>query len=167
MTGIVIRNADTGDVTLIRQIAMDVWPQTYVSIIGEAQVTYMLERFYAPEVLMAQMAEQGHRFILCYSDGVPVAFGAWSEVEPRVYKLHKLYIVPGQHGKGIGRSMVAHIVNELQTINARELRLNVNKYNHTAIAFYEKTGFKQLFDEDIDIGCGYFMNDHVLGMDIG
>ena len=158
-----IRKADTADIQLIRELAMQVWPQTYTPILGDNQVAYMLGLFYTPAALQLQM-EQNHRFIVCNSNEQPVAFASWSEIKPGIFKLHKIYIIPGQQGKGIGRFIIDHITRELKQAGAKELRLNVNIYNHAAKSFYEKTGFKHIADEDIDIGGGYFMNDHVLGL---
>ncbi len=124
----------------------------------------MLDKFYSPGELKKQMEELTHRFIICYSDGQPVAFASWSEVAPHIFKLHKIYILPGCQGNGIGKCMIKHIVEDTRTMNAKELRLNVNRYNYSAMTFYEKTGFKLLFEEDIDIGNGYFMNDYVLSL---
>ena len=147
-----ITNATIKDIPAIREMAMAVWPQTYTPIVGEEQVAYMLRLFYSPEALKQQM-EQGHQFIICTSDGQQVAFAAWSEIETNIAKLHKLYILPNQQGKGIGKAMTNHIVNELKKHGVSELRLNVNKYNLPAMAFYEKMGFTQFLDEDIDRGC--------------
>ncbi|MCF8450512.1 MAG: GNAT family N-acetyltransferase [Taibaiella sp.] len=161
-----IITANTSHIPLIRNLTMQVWPQTYIPIVGEAQVDYMLDRFYTPDALLSQMTKLQHSFIIGYSDGVPVAFASYSEIEPAVYKLHKLYIVIAMQGKGIGRAMADHIVASVKKLGGSSLRLNVNIHNHPAMAFYNKYGFRHLLDEDIDIGSGYYMNDHVLQMDV-
>ena len=150
------------DIPLIRELAMRVWPQTYTHIVGEEQVAYMLQLFYSPEALQQQML-RGDEFIICNDDDGPVGFAAWAENEPGIAKLHKLYVVSSQQGKGVGKAMIGHIANELTAQGTTTIRLNVNRYNYPAIAFYEKAGFTRYLDEDIDIGNGYFMNDHVLG----
>ena len=161
-----IRNATITDIPLIRGLTMQVWPQTYTPIIGKEQVAYMLDRFYTPESLAAQMEEQRHTFIIGYLDNSPVAFAAYSQIAPGVFKLHKLYIITGCQGKGVGRQMVDHIGGAIKTAGATELQLNVNIHNSPALIFYKKAGFTRLRDEDIDIGSGYFMNDHVLRLNI-
>ena len=161
-----IYKASVTDIPVIRELAMATWPQTYTPIIGDEQVAYMLNLFYSPATLEQQMRD-GHQFIICINDAQPVAFAAWSETERGIFKLHKLYILPSQQGKGIGRLIIDHIVAELKAGGANELRLNVNRYNQSAIAFYKKTGFTHYMDEDIEIGNGYFMNDHVLRMAMG
>jgi diamine N-acetyltransferase len=157
-----IKSAEITDIPLIRKLAMQVWPQTYTPILGVIQVDYMLDKFYAPEELKKQMQEPDHHFCICYYENDPAAFASWSLVEPHVYKLHKLYVHPGRQGNGIGRFMISYIIDDVRSRQATALRLNVNRYNHLAIAFYEQLGFSHLKDEDIDIGSGYFMNDHVL-----
>jgi len=160
-----INKATIADIPAIRELAMQVWPQTYIPIVGPEQVTYMLRLFYSPAALEQQM-QQGHQFIICRDDDRPVAFAAWSVIEPGVSKLHKLYVLPGLQGKGTGKAIMGHMVNELRMQGIATLRLNVNRYNYPAMAFYEKAGFTHYRDEDIDIGSGYFMNDHVLSIAI-
>ena len=157
--------ATTTHIPAIREITMQVWPPTYTPIIGKQQVAYMIGLFYAPAALEKQM-EQGHRFILCYSEGKALGFAAWSEIEPGIFKLHKLYVRTNQQGKGIGRALLEYIVTEIKKENATALRLNVNIHNSPAINFYKKSGFTHYKDEDIDIGKGYFMNDHILELKI-
>jgi diamine N-acetyltransferase len=166
MGKLIIKNADITDIPLIRELTMQVWPQTYTPILGAIQVDYMLTRFYSPDALEKQMQEMNHSFCICSYDGQPAAFASWSLMEPHIYKLHKLYILPGFQGKGIGRALVNYIIGDVRAKEATMLYLNVNRYNYPAVAFYEQMGFRQLRDEDIDIGGGYFMNDHVLGMDL-
>ena len=126
---------------------MNVWPQTYTPIIGPEQVAYMLALWYTPQALEKQMTESQHLFIICYDNDEPVAFASWNQIETGISKLHKLYVIPGHHGKGIGRFIVGHILNELRLKGIRLLRLNVNRYNHSAIAFYTKAGFSLFKDE--------------------
>jgi diamine N-acetyltransferase len=164
---LLIRNAGVEDIPLIRDLAAEIWPVAYTAIIGATQVAYMLDLFYSADALKKQM-EHGHSFIVCNDEaGKAVGFASWALTEPGIYKLHKLYVLPTRQGAGIGKAMVDHIVAQLQGSHATLLYLNVNRYNMQAKTFYEKAGFHHLKDEDIDIGNGYFMNDHVLGLEIG
>lgn len=155
-----IRRANKEDIELIRSLTMQVWPATYNPIIGEQQVAYMLQQFYAPNALAAQM-DNGHTFIIGYWNSEPVAFASYGVISEQHYKLHKLYILPAMQGNGIGRGMLNHITADIAG-KASGLRLNVNRYNLPAKAFYERVGFSVVHDEDIDIGNGFYMNDHVL-----
>ena len=50
--------AGIAHIPLIRELTMQVWPQTYIPIVGEEQVNYMLNRFYTPEALAQQMTRE-------------------------------------------------------------------------------------------------------------
>lgn len=156
-----IIKADTSHIPLIIALTMQVWPQTYTPIIGAEQVSYMLNQFYTPEALTRQIAEQKHQFLIAYVNDVPAGFASYAEVAPTVFKLHKLYTTLAMQGKGIGRQLLDNIIADIRSRNATALRLNVNIHNHAAMNFYRKFGFRHLLDEDIDIGNGYYMNDHV------
>jgi ribosomal protein S18 acetylase RimI-like enzyme len=156
-----IVEATTVDIPVIRDITYRVWPATYLPIIGQEQLDYMLNLFYTPDALAVQM-NSDNKFIVCYEGETAVGFASYSEIEPAIYKLHKLYILTSLQGKGIGRYMVNYISDDIQRSGATELRLNVNIHNLAAKNFYRKSGFTVLRDEDIDIGSGFFMNDHVL-----
>ena len=166
MEKLFIKKAAIKDIPLIIELASHVWPQTYTHVIGPEQVAYMLSLYYSPAALLQQMEEMEHSFIICWSGDAPVAFASWSRTAHHIYKLHKIYILPGYQGRGIGLFIIGHITKILKESNAKSLLLNVNRYNYPAIAFYEKLGFELLRNEDIDIGNGYFMNDYVLGLDI-
>jgi GNAT superfamily N-acetyltransferase len=101
------------------------------------------------------------RFFLCYDGDEAVGFAAFGEKNDHDWHLHKIYILPGRQGKGIGRFIIEKITETIQPLGARALQLNVNRYNK-AKDFYERIGFTVLRAEDIDIGSGYFMNDYIM-----
>jgi len=140
---------------------MQVWPQTYIPILGDVQVGYMLDTMYNQPELQRQM-EAGQQYLLCYFGDGPVGFASYTQTEDSIYKLNKIYILPAMQGKGAGKFMMDYLVNELRNKNATALDLNVNRYNGKAQSFYECYGFQVIKVEDIDIGGGYFMNDYVL-----
>jgi ribosomal protein S18 acetylase RimI-like enzyme len=155
-----IRYASVQDIELIRTLSLQIWPLTYASILTPAQIRYMMKLMYSEEALRNQMAG-GHQFIIVYNVGVPIGFASYSEVEPSVYKLHKIYLLHKQQGRGSGRFVLEQILRDIQPKGATALRLNVNR-NNTARLFYEKLGFRILREEDIDIGGGFFMNDYIM-----
>jgi GNAT superfamily N-acetyltransferase len=106
-----------------------------------------------------------HQFIIIYNASVPIGFASYSEIEPTIYKLHKLYIIPIHQGRGTGKFAINQIINDITPHGATALQLNVNRYNN-ARDFYEKLGFKIIRSEDIDIGNGYFMNDYIMEKEI-
>ena len=156
----VIRKAYPADSTLIRDMAYEIWPQTYSNILSKDQLEYMLGMIYNEQTLKKEM-EQGVEFILVYDGPHPSGFASFSLVQPRVYKLHKIYVMPSQQGKGTGRFIIEQLIKAMKQKGATTLQLNVNRHNNAKL-FYEKLGFAVIREEDVDIGNGYFMNDYVM-----
>jgi diamine N-acetyltransferase len=159
--GISIRFADTEDINTIGFLAQQIWPATYSKILAEEQLNYMLNLFYSPAALKKQMQEDGHIFLIIEDDENPVGFASYSLIDEGIYKLHKIYVSPNQQGKGLGKTIVDFIVNEIKPLNATALQLNVNRFNK-AKTFYERLGFTVIKEENINIGNNYFMNDYVM-----
>jgi ribosomal protein S18 acetylase RimI-like enzyme len=156
-----IKNASVNDISLIRELTLKVWPQTYAAILSQEQISYMLDMMYSEAALKKQMTEEACRFIIVYDEEDPVGFASFSEIKSRIFKLHKIYILSSQQGKGTGKFVLDFIINEIQQQGASALQLQVNKYNK-AKSFYEKLGFAVIEEADFDIGNGYFMNDYVM-----
>lgn len=122
----------------------------------------MLDTFYN-EALLREMIINGEQaFILIADENGFQGFAAWSPRpdQPQVNKLHKLYIRPGNQGKGYGAKLIGEIRSRLLEVDRHTLDLNVNR-NNKALGFYEKIGFAIIREEDIPIGQ-YWMNDYVM-----
>ena len=155
-----IRLAEPDELNTIGWLAQQIWPDTYGDLISPEQMQYMLNLFYTPEALRRQILEEKQSFLLVEEGEEPIGFAAWSPLaEPGVYKLNKLYVLPGIQGRGTGKAMLEFIYEAIR--GARALRLNVNRHNK-ARQFYEKMGFAIIGEEDIDIGNNYQMNDYVM-----
>ena len=156
-----IKKADTDDIPLIRELTSRVWPQTYASILSKEQIDYMLEMMYSPSSLEKQMKEKGCQFLIIYEEGNPVGFASYNEEVPTRWKLNKIYVLPNQQGRGTGRYLIYHIIDEIKKQNASALFLQVNK-NNKAKSFYERLGFAEVDFINLDIGNGFFMNDYIM-----
>jgi diamine N-acetyltransferase len=150
--------------SIIQSLSYKVWPETYNKILTEGQVNYMLEKMYSAAALSEQILIKKHQFILAYDDRAPAGFASYGQksmLNPLVYRLHKLYILPGLQGKGVGKKLIKFIIEDILPAGAETLELNVNRHNK-AKDFYENLGFSISREEKIDIGEGYFMDDYVM-----
>ncbi|RZK15595.1 MAG: GNAT family N-acetyltransferase [Pedobacter sp.] len=159
---ITIRKAKEQDIEIIRDIAAATWPSTYLDIIGQNQIDYMLDKMYNKGELLKQLME-GHIFLIAEDNENQFGFAGYSIVdhEERIYKLHKLYVLPSAHGKGVGKILINEVFNQVKDAGASALQLNVNKHNK-AKDFYLKGGFTIKESVKIDIGEGYVMDDYVM-----
>jgi diamine N-acetyltransferase len=156
-----IKKATTNEIPLIRELTYRVWPQTYASILTQEQIVYMLDMMYSEAALERQMTKEGCQFIIVYENGNPVGFASYAETEPKRWKLHKIYVLQNQQGKGTGRFVIDHIITEIKKKDASSLFLQVN-INNKAKSFYEKLGFAEVDLINLDIGNGFFMNDYIM-----
>jgi GNAT superfamily N-acetyltransferase len=161
-----IRQATIADVEAIILVAEQTWWPTYSSILSEEQVRFMLRELYAADKITNQIAEKQQTFIVLIEDGRTVAFASYSarEDDESIYKLHKLYCLPETQGKGYGKKLIDAVVDKAVEAGKFTLDLNVNRHNK-AVSFYEKMGFKVVYEEDIPIGP-YWMNDYVMRKDL-
>jgi len=159
---ILLRKAKEKDIEVIQEIANNTWYDTYGSIIGDAQIEYMLGKMYSKGTLLGQLQE-GHTFLIAEQNDKDLGFAGFSldNPEQHIYKLHKLYVLPSAHGKGIGKLLMNEVVNIAKNAGGLSLELNVNR-NNKAADFYRYAGFKIKETVDIDIGDGFFMNDYVM-----
>ena len=101
---ITLRKAKEDDIELIREIAAATWPSAYLEIIGQKQIDYMLDKMYSKGELLKQFME-GHIFLIAEEGENQYGFAGYSIVghEARIYKLHKLYVLPSAHAKGLAK----------------------------------------------------------------
>ena len=157
-----IREATVKDVETIRSLAKEIWYDTYLPILAEAQLEYMLGDIYSTKKLSTQIKNNEQTFLLLLEDEQVVAFAAYSprEEDADIYKLHKIYCLPATQGKGYGKVLINTVCEAVIKAGKHLLELNVNRHNK-AKDFYERMGFKVMYEEDVPIGP-YFMNDYVM-----
>ena len=162
---ILISNATTEDIPAIQKLAENTWWATYGSILSKEQLQYMLGRIYSTESLSGAMEDGSQKFILLKDERGTQAFASFGPRKERadVYKLHKLYVLPDNQGKGYGRMLIDEVKSRVKNDSVSILDLNVNRFN-PAKTFYEKLGFKVMYEEDVPVGP-YFMNDYVMRLE--
>lgn len=159
---ILLRKAKTEEIVIISNLAEQIWPKTYSDYISKAQLRFMLDKMYNEDELLGQL-QQGHVFLIATENGKDIGFAGFSLVDTlhQAFKLHKLYVLPEAHGKGVGRILVNEVVNLARKKGGKTIQLNVNR-NNKAKDFYLKEGFNIKETVDLDIGNGFFMNDYVM-----
>jgi|SRR5690606_25886167 len=154
------------ELPIIQHIATVAYHHTYVPILGQDQVDYMLNKIYSLNSLLEQLIN-GHRFIIVQEDELEAGFASYSrmEADSEIYQLQKLYLLPELQGAGLGRFLIGEVISQIKEQGARYLQLNVNRFNKSR-GFYEKMGFTIKEKVDIPIGERYYMNDYVMELDI-
>lgn len=162
-----ILNANEKHIPVINEIARKTWNITYSEILTADQIEYMLDWMYSPMSLKDQMNNQEHHFLLIKENEIYLGFVSFeiNYLNTGKTKIHKLYVLPQQHKKGIGAKLVEEVVKRAIAHENHAIQLNMNK-NNEAIHFYNKMGFKIAEEGCFDIGNGFFMDDYILEKDL-
>lgn len=161
---ITIQPAGLNEIDIIHTLAHQTWRIAYKEMISPGQMEYMLNMMYSHKSLQHQVEIQQHTFLIAYDDDTPVGFAAYfprHDISPGIYRLDKLYVLTDQHGKGIGKKLVDHIVSIIKPLGASMLELTVNRKNKS-LFFYQKFGFTITSEINKPIGEGFFMDDYVM-----
>jgi diamine N-acetyltransferase len=151
----------------LAELAGVIWRTHYPEIISPDQIEYMLARMYALETMRDEIRLQGIRYYRLLADGRFVGFASIGPTKSAgVIKLHKLYLLPELHGRGLGGRLLKHCEVEGRKLGARRLILSVNKRNAKAIAAYQRNGFVIAESVATDTGGGFIMDDFIMAKEL-
>jgi GNAT superfamily N-acetyltransferase len=147
-------------------IARRIWHAHYPGIITLEQIEYMLDAGYDREVIRTEMERQGITWLQIRDGAGLIGFASLGPHGAGVMKLHKLYVLPEYHGRGIGASALLEVEAIARGTGASRLVLNVNKHNAKAIRAYQRAGWTVAEEVCIDIGAGFVMDDYIMAKEL-
>lgn len=160
-TGVTLQAASTADIPQIRTLAHQIWNHCYPGIISREQIDFMLRWMYAEDRLEREIASGEVMFFLLRCEDQTAGFAAMGKGEtPDEQHLHKLYLLPECHGRGLGSQALTRLLDQARSRGARRLSLRVNRANHPAIRCYERNGFRIERQLVAEIGGGFVMDDY-------
>lgn len=145
-------------------MATKIWNASYVDMISRDQSEYMLEKYLSPGSIMEQIAE-GTIYALITEGGDDAGFVAY-RIDGEKLFLSKFYIDKEYRHTGLATYSLRHITKIAEKLKLRQIYLTVNRKNVEAISAYEHWGFVSVDDVDTYIGNGFFMNDHIMELDL-
>ena len=148
------------EIKIVADLAKIIWTEHYTPIIGEGQVSYMLDKFQSPTAIQDQM-DNGMKYYLTQFQNNFVGYFSFSYNEEVLF-LSKLYVLKSARGNGVAKAALSFIGEQASNYGVHKIRLTVNKYNFNSITAYKKMGFVNVDSIVQDIGNGYVMDDYVL-----
>jgi GNAT superfamily N-acetyltransferase len=161
-----IRPLESRDIDVLIELARAIWHAHYPGIITRAQIEYMLDQRYRPELVRDELARDDVWWELATLRDDPVGFSSCLLTgEPGEMKLDKLYVDPKRHGTGIGTKLMQSVRERARRLGCFRLVLAVNKRNSGAIAAYRQWGFRVERAMVTDIGSGFVMDDYLMAVE--
>lgn len=159
--------ATENDIPKIQEIAHQSWQENYAGIISQEQIDYMLGLMYSSAEIQSQFDNVNYHYYFIENDvekriGI---MGFEKNAQPNSTKLHRLYLLKSEKGKGYGKLAIQFLKIWTKNSGNSKIILNVNKFN-PAKEFYQNLGFT-IYDEGVfDIGNGYVMDDYLMKYEI-
>lgn len=131
-----IKRATTdSDFLIIRDLAYEIWPETYESIISKVQIDLLLNKYFALKNLK-QFILEGYEYYLIEHNLKNIGFISFVDRGDYVY-IDKIYLLKDFRSQGIAKAFIKKLLNS----SKKPLKLNVNQKNSNAINAYFKLGF--------------------------
>lgn len=150
------------ELNLVKDLAYQIWPISYASIISKEQINYMLDRSYCTAKLEEDY-DNKQQFYGYFDHTNLLGFihieNNFSQAGQM--KIHKLYVDTAATKKGIGKALVDSAIVVAAENKINNIVLNVNR-NNPAVTFYKKIKFEIEKEEVINIGLGFVMDDFIM-----
>ena len=159
MHDLIIREAVLTDIPTIQSLATIIWADAYGEVLSTNQIAYMQDKSYS-ESRISEQIKTGEPFFMVEYDGKAIGFMGLAHAN-NTGKIDKLYLLPQQHRKGIGRTCINFCSDYFRKLGCDKMYLHVNRYNR-AVLFYLAVGFKIERVYDYAYGEGYWMNDYIM-----
>jgi len=156
---------DIHNINLILPLAEKIWEDTYLEIIGQEQIDYMLPMMYSNERILDELTKDYQWELLMQGDEL-LGYTNYKLMEDNRVFLSKLYSDVYRKIKGLGVYMFEHVLEYARQKGATAVYLTVNKNNQRAIDFYERNGMKCIESKTFDIGQGYVMDDYIYQIEL-
>lgn len=156
---------DTLQVEDIAQMAEVIWREHYLPILGEEQISYMLDTLQSEEKMIQDIANGRTEYFVIEAGLAEIGYLAIEWQEKALF-LSKLYLLKEARGRSHAYTILKQLIQMAAVREVMAIELTVNKHNTVAISFYEKVGFIQIDAMVSDIGGGYVMDDYVYRLEI-
>ena len=83
-------------------------------------------------------------FLIAFRSGKPVGCGAVRRIEAQTGEIKRMYVVPQERGRGVGRSILNALEAEAQVLGISRLVLETGVRQTEARALYQSAGFSRI-----------------------
>lgn len=163
----ILKKASIENVEELSRICVEAYSQSFHTHWEAGGLDWYLEKEFSHDRLRADLSDEEIEYFFIQSEDKAVGFIKTQENSlPNFPKeegreLVKMYVLPETKGKGYGKAALQEIINRTRDDGKKILFLCVIDTNKSAIAFYEKLGFR--YHSSMRLDLPYF-KDELRGM---
>lgn len=165
---VIIRRANEKDVSVLYNVCRQSYIQSFADHWIEGGLTWYLEKVYGMDILKGELKSPDIIYFISYYKGEPAGFMKVKLNSPLSFQIagshleiEKLYFLEQYKKKGLGKRMMAAIIEFADLLGTDLIWLAVIDTNTSAISFYETIGFT--FFDKTRLELPYF-KDELRGM---
>lgn len=148
-----IRKAELEDVAGIAKVHVDSWRTTYKGIVPDSFLESL--SYEEREQIWKSGIERNQVYIAEDEEGQIVGFASGGEERTGKYdayrgELYAIYLLEGQHGRGIGQKLFQSVVDDLKEKQLNSMLIWALAEN-PACHFYEKLGGRKIDTAEIEL----------------
>ena len=159
MPAIAIRPATSEDAAILADLGARTFRETFEPYISGPDLEAFLATAYGEAIQRAELADPSRPARILEADGMPVGFlqlrlGHREPGVPgeRPVELQRIYVLRAAQGGGRGAALMAEAVEMARAWGADVLWLGVWENNLKALAFYGRTGFREVGEHIFQVG---------------
>lgn len=147
---ITIRKGTLTDVTLLQQMGIKTFDDTFGGTCTKEDMKGVLEKYFNTAQCEQELLDEADNFFFAEENGIPKGYMRINEKNEYPYdelKKHKcielvrLYVLKEYHGSAVATELMKFAFDFARQRNYDKMYLSVWEYNFRARGFYEKVGF--------------------------
>jgi putative acetyltransferase len=91
-----------------------------------------------------EVADGRGAFLIAWRTGKPIGCGAIRRIEERTGELKRMYVIPEERGRGIGRAILQALEGEARALGISRVVLETGVRQQGALALYERARFLRI-----------------------
>ncbi|HCY77931.1 MAG TPA: hypothetical protein DHV28_18650 [Ignavibacteriales bacterium] len=163
-TEITIRNWTRDDFSIVKNILLETWKNTY-TFIPEEDILSHFEKHYSEDRLIEILNDPFSNGIIAEVNSIPAG---WLKLfEDHINKkffVSSLYVLPEYQGFGLGKKLLSESYKIAKEKQFSKVWLGVMKQNVKSLEWYQNLGF--VFDEEEPFQMGSTQVMHLIGYKI-
>ena len=158
---ITIRNWTREDFSIVKNILLETWKNTYTFIPEEDILTHF-EKHYSEDRLIEILNDPFSKGIIAEVNSVPAGWlKLFEDLINKKFFVSSLYVLPEYQGFGLGKKLLNEAYRIAKEKHFPKVWLGVMKQNVKSLDWYKNLGF--VFDEEEPFQMGKTQVMHLIG----